>query len=248
MSLSRLPVPPQGPLLLFYCFFLILSTGVKSVFIVISSSHLEIVTMIIGYIVLGYLCGSLPFGLLFSKLFSIGDIRVMGSGNIGATNVMRCGNKMAAFLTLICDMAKGYLPVWLYFTQTAAVQNFWTVRTDFPSVFIALSAILGHIFPCWLKFKGGKGVATALGCVLALFPMGFMIFAASWIGTFLLLRISSLSALITLCCVNPLLAAVMFYCKGTWPFLIFSIICAALIFVTHLPNMKRLRRGHEAKI
>src|SRR5687767_12680566 len=173
-----------------------------------------------------YLVGSIPFGMLFSRLAGAGDVRKLGSGNIGATNVLRTGKKWAAALTLLFDMAKGALPTLLArelggeaFAATAAV-----------------AAFLGHVFPLWLGFRGGKGVATFLGITLALFwPVGLIV-CATWLAAALLFRISSLSALIAA-------AATPFFFLF-WPAAMFprkelvlwagvSCVLAILIFVTH---------------
>ena len=139
---------------------------------------------IITVLVFSYLSGSIPFGLILTKFFSGKDIRKSGSGNIGATNVLRSGNKYLAFLTLILDVIKGYIPVIV-------------TKLYFPELmqFSALSAFLGHLFPIWLKFKGGKGVATFLGILLA-FSYGLsLLFILTWITVALIFKYSSLSSL-----------------------------------------------------
>ena len=136
----------------------------------------------------GYLLGSIPFGLVFTFASGAGDVRKIGSGNIGATNVLRTGKKWAAAATLLCDGAKGAAAVLLGapFLPTGC------------EIFAALAAVLGHIFPVWLKFKGGKGVATFLGVCLALYwPVGLLV-AATWLGAAFIWRISSLSALVAI--------------------------------------------------
>ena len=136
---------------------------------------------------LGYLLGSIPFGLFFTFLSGAGDVRKIGSGNIGATNVLRTGKKWAAAATLLCDGAKGAVAVLL-------ARHF----LDGYEAFAAAGAVLGHIFPVWLKFKGGKGVATYLGVCFGLYwPVGLLV-AATWLGAALIWRISSLSALIAI--------------------------------------------------
>src|SRR6202012_4981597 len=138
-------------------------------------------------LVLGYLLGTIPFGLFFTWVSGAGDVRKIGSGNIGATNVLRTGKKWAAAATLLCDAAKGAAAVLL-------ARHF----LDGYETFAALGAVLGHLFPVWLKFKGGKGVATYLGVCLALhWPVGLLV-AATWLGAALVWRISSLSALIAI--------------------------------------------------
>src|SRR3982750_4321228 len=137
---------------------------------------------------LGYLLGAIPFGLFFAWLSGAGDVRKIGSGNIGATNVLRTGKKWAAAATLLCDGAKG----------VAAVLLARMLLPPGAEIFAAAAVVLGHMFPLWLRFKGGKGVATYLGVCLALYwPAGLLI-AATWIGAALIWRISSLSALIAI--------------------------------------------------
>ena len=133
----------------------------------------------------GYLLGSIPFGLIFAKLAGLGDIRKIGSGNIGATNVLRSGRKGIAALTLLADMLKGTLAVWLA----------GRFGPD-PAIIAGLGAFLGHCFPVWLKFKGGKGVATYVGVLAALAWKGALVFAGVWLATAVITRYSSLSALI----------------------------------------------------
>src|SRR5580704_4578255 len=137
---------------------------------------------------LGYLLGSIPFGLFFTWISGAGDVRTIGSGNIGATNVLRTGKKWAAAATLLCDGAKGAAAVLL-------ARHYLAPGAE---VFAGLGAVLGHLFPVWLGFKGGKGVATFLGICLALYwPVGVLV-AATWFGAALIWRISSLSALIAI--------------------------------------------------
>ncbi len=135
-----------------------------------------------------YLIGSIPFGLIFTKWAGLGDIRTIGSGNIGATNALRTGNKKVAMATLLCDALKGYLPI------------FVLIHTDYSSasciLIASFVAILGHIFPIWLRFKGGKGVATTLGVYLALNPWLALSILGVWLIAVKLTKLSSLSALI----------------------------------------------------
>src|SRR5688500_8639832 len=129
---------------------------------------------------LGYLLGSIPFGLLLTRMAGKGDIRDVGSGNIGATNVLRTGSKWLAAATLLLDIAKGAAAVWI-------AEALWpgTAR------FAAAGALIGHMFPVWLKFRGGKGVATYLGILIGIAPVAALVFALVWIGLLLVLRISS---------------------------------------------------------
>ena len=138
----------------------------------------------LSFVLFAYLCGSIPFGLILTKLFGKKDIRKLGSGNIGATNVLRTGNKYLAFLTLVFDVLKGFIPVFLaleYFRDMVHL--------------VALVSILGHIFPIWLKFKGGKGVATYLGILLALSIQLSILFMFTWLAVSLIFKYSSLSSM-----------------------------------------------------
>ena len=183
--------------------------------------------------VVGYLFGSIPFGLLLTKIMGLGNLREIGSGNIGATNVLRTGNKGAAAATLLLDGAKGVVAVLLAreFAGEGAAQ------------IAALAAFLGHCFPIWLGFKGGKGVATFLGLMLALaWPVGLLA-CATWLATAVISRISSLSALVaaswsTLWC--------LLIGQGQVFFL--TLILALLIIWRHRENLARLKAGTEPKI
>lgn len=180
----------------------------------------------------GYALGSIPFAFLVTRLFGLGDIRQVGSGNVGTTNVLRTGNKLAAALTLVGDVGKGVVAVLLAktFGETAAMAA-------------ALGAFVGHIFPVWLNFKGGKGVATYLGILAALNLPVALITAATWIATALIARISSLSALVA-AALSPLFMLVL----GPTTYAIGAAILAALIFVTHRENIARLMAGTEPRI
>jgi acyl phosphate:glycerol-3-phosphate acyltransferase len=181
----------------------------------------------------GYLLGSIPFGLIFTWLSGAGDIRAIGSGNIGATNVLRTGKRWAAALTLICDAGK----------CAAAVLIARALYGDDLAMLAGFGAIIGHLFPVWLGFRGGKGVATYLGLTLSLFwPVGLMT-AATWLGAAAIWRISSLSALIAVA-----LSPVYFLLYGRWAFAALAAILAAIIFVMHRENIRRLLRGEEPRI
>ncbi|HYI43593.1 MAG TPA: glycerol-3-phosphate acyltransferase, partial [Sphingomicrobium sp.] len=136
---------------------------------------------------LGYMLGSIPFGLLLTRFGGKGDLRDIGSGNIGATNVLRTGSKALAAATLLLDIAKGALAVWI-------AQNFFS-QVPAGDQAAAAGALLGHLYPVWLKFRGGKGVATLLGVLLMLWATGGLIYAAVWIGLLLLVRISSVAGM-----------------------------------------------------
>jgi glycerol-3-phosphate acyltransferase PlsY len=185
--------------------------------------------MSIAVLVLGYLLGSIPFGLILAKLMGQGDIRKIGSGNIGATNALRTGNKKLAVLTLLGDLLKGTCAVLLAYALAPEVAEF-----------AGLLAVLGHVFPVWLKFKGGKGVATALGVLLALLPLVFVAVVATWLTTFKLSRISSLSALVAFA-LAPIFG---FFTENMRADLIVLLI-AIIIFATHRANINRLIRGEE---
>jgi glycerol-3-phosphate acyltransferase PlsY len=178
-----------------------------------------------------YLMGSIPFGFILTKLFLKQDIRNIGSGNIGATNALRTGNKFLGYSTLILDIAKAIIPI-LY------------VKNNYPDlIFLAsLSAFLGHVFPIWLKFKGGKGVATYLGILFSInFIYGF-IFISNWLIIFFLSKYSSLSSLIA-----SFSIPVYLYISGNTNGLSFFLIMFVLIFYTHRENVKRLKNQEETK-
>jgi glycerol-3-phosphate acyltransferase PlsY len=177
-----------------------------------------------------YFLGSIPFGYIFTKIFLKKDIRNIGSGNIGATNALRAGNKKLGYTTLVLDITKAALPV-LY------------VKFNFPDyIFIAsLCAFFGHVFPVWLKFKGGKGVATYVGILFSINIILGLIFIISWAITFLISKYSSLSSLVASLMVPIYLAIFENYNS------LFFIIMFVLIFYTHRENVKRLKNKEEIK-
>ncbi len=181
---------------------------------------------------IGYFIGSIPFGLLLSKLAGQGDIRKIGSGNIGATNVLRTGNKKLAALTLLLDMAKGAIII-LLLQQEPLIY----------SLLIGLGTIIGHCFPIWLKFKGGKGVATTIGVLLAAVPIAGLAACAVWLATAYLSKISSLAALVGIF----VSVIVTFFIYGAAPAIIVAVI-ALLVFLRHWENIVRLIKGTESKI
>ena len=183
---------------------------------------------------IGYLFGSVPFGLLLTKFAGFGDVRAIGSGNIGATNVLRTGHKGLAALTLLADMAKGLVPVLI-------VSHLFGF--DPYAVMAGVAALLGHMFPVWLKFKGGKGVATYIGVCFGIgLPLGLS-FIALWLGTAFLFRYSSLSALVAVS-VLPLIALLLYA-----PLIALSLLgMSVLVVVRHKENIGRLLRGGEDKI
>jgi acyl phosphate:glycerol-3-phosphate acyltransferase len=191
-----------------------------------------IIYLPISMVILSYLLGSIPFGYLLTKLAGYGDIRGIGSGNIGATNVLRTGDKKLAVLTLLLDGGKGALAVLL-------VQNF------FPDVapMAGLAVLLGHLLPIWLDFKGGKGVATAIGVWLALaWPVGLAMIA-TWLVIAYASRYSSLAALVAF---GLAPAYTLFFGHGDWMWL--SVSMLMLIIWKHADNILRLKRGKEPKI
>jgi len=190
-------------------------------------------TIALAALGLGYLLGSIPFGLLFAWASGAGDVRKIGSGNIGATNVLRTGKKWAAAGTLICDGAKGAAAV--------LVAKFFLMPGA--EIFAGLAAVLGHLFPVWLGFKGGKGVATFLGICLALYwPVGLVV-CATWLLAALVWRISSLSALIAIA-----LSPAYFFVFVQRDYAPLAIVLAALIFFMHRENIRRLFSGQEPRI
>lgn len=191
---------------------------------------MEYLIAIIG----GYLLGSIPFGLILTRLGGYGDIRAIGSGNIGATNVLRTGNKKLAIATLFLDSLKGatavFIALWLSTYETAMIAG--------------LAAMAGHLFPVWLKFKGGKGVATALGTLLALKPLIGIAACGIWLLTAAITRYSSLSALVAIGA-SPLLAHFLY---GNANLTGLCGIIATLVFFKHRSNIKRLIAREEPKI
>ncbi len=187
--------------------------------------------LIAGFLLLAYLVGSIPFGLLLTKYAGMGDIRTIGSGNIGATNVMRTGNKKLGVATLLLDAGKGFLAVWL-------VGAGWSWIWYNLLYCAALAAVLGHIFPIWLKFKGGKGVATAIGAIFALHWMPGLMLCGVWLLVFALTRYASLASIIALWAM-PLGA--LYHDRSP----VFYVLLALLITWTHRENIKRLINGTE---
>nr|WP_279292526.1 glycerol-3-phosphate 1-O-acyltransferase PlsY [Methylobacterium goesingense] len=180
----------------------------------------------------GYLLGSIPFGLILTRYAGLGDVRAIGSGNIGATNVLRTGRKGLAAATLLGDALKGTLAVLLagrFGLEPALVAGF--------------GAFLGHLFPVWLGFKGGKGVATFLGVLLALSPLGLLAFAAIWLGLAFTLKYSSLAALAA-----SALTPLVLWALGQPPVAFLFLLLAALLWWKHAPNIRRLIDGTEGRI
>ncbi|RWR51374.1 glycerol-3-phosphate 1-O-acyltransferase PlsY [Sinirhodobacter ferrireducens] len=186
-----------------------------------------------GVAVLGYLLGAIPFGVVVTRLMGLGDLRTIGSGNIGATNVLRTGHKGAALATLLLDSGKGAVAVLLarYFLDDTAAQ------------IAGGAAFVGHLYPVWLRFRGGKGVATFLGTLIALaWPVGLAA-CAVWLVTAALSRISSLSALVAAATAVPLALAL-----GHREMMLLVAAMAVLIFWRHRANIQRLAQGREPRI
>jgi glycerol-3-phosphate acyltransferase PlsY len=177
-----------------------------------------------------YFLGSIPFGLILTRVFLKQDIRNIGSGNIGATNVLRTGNKMIGYSTLILDIAKAVIPV-IY------------IKLNYPDyIFISsLSVFLGHVFPIWLKFKGGKGVATYVGILFSLKLFYGFIFIGSWLIIFLISKYSSLSSIVA-----SLVLAIYLLLFLKSDFIFFAIMFVLILF-THRENVKRLKNNKECK-
>lgn len=192
----------------------------------------ELWVNLIAGLLLGYALGAIPFGLLLTRMSGGGDIRNIGSGNIGATNVLRTGRKGMAALTLLLDLLKGFFAVWL-------------ASLFFPGgeVMAAAGAFFGHLYPIWLKFKGGKGVATYAGILFGLFWQMGIVYAVVWIGALLLSRISSLAGL--LAAVSAPLAAAFF---GQYELVAMLVACTLIIFWKHRANIENLIDGTEPRV
>ena len=182
-------------------------------------------------LLVSYLFGSIPFGLLLTKIFLKKDIREIGSGNIGATNVLRAGNKILGYSTLVLDILKAVLPI-LY------IKFF---MNDYLYI-SALSIFIGHVFPIWLKFKGGKGVASYLGILCCLDIFTALIFGVVWISVFILFKFSSLSSLLA-----SLTIPIFHFFYNSNSDYYFYFMMFILIFFTHRENIKRLRNNTESK-
>ena len=186
------------------------------------------------YLIVGitsYLMGSIPFGFILTKIFLKKDIREIGSGNIGATNALRTGNKLVGYSTLILDLVKAIIPV-IY------------VKMNYPElIYIAsLCAFLGHVFPIWLKFKGGKGIATYVGILFSINILLGFIFVVSWGVVFLIFRYSSLSSII-----GSLSIPLYLFVTAEKSSVIFFVTMFVLIFFTHRENIIRLKNKEESK-
>ena len=186
------------------------------------------------WIIFGYTLGSVPFGLVLCYMAGYGDIRQMGSGNIGATNVLRNTTKTLAILTLLLDISKGAITtlLCLYLTSDISI-----------SAWVGFSSVLGHNFPIWLRFKGGKGVATTIGTLLAISPPTGVITVTGWLISSKITKISSLSALIALA-ISPIFV----YFMGLGSILPQTISLSVLAYIRHKDNIQRLLNGTEPRI
>lgn len=187
---------------------------------------------ILAALLLGYLLGSIPFGLLVTRAAGLGDVRKIGSGNIGATNVLRTGNKGLAALTLVLDALKG--------TAAALIGLAWSPELGMAAGF---GAFLGHLFPVWLGFRGGKGVATYLGVLIGLAWQGALVFAAAWLAVAFVTRYSSLAALVA-----AIAVPVALYLMGYPRYAAVLGTMSVIVFVKHRANIQRLLDGSESRI
>ncbi|MDQ0320324.1 glycerol-3-phosphate acyltransferase PlsY [Pararhizobium capsulatum DSM 1112] len=180
----------------------------------------------------GYLLGSIPFGLILTRMAGLGDVRKIGSGNIGATNVLRTGNKKLAAATLLLDALKG--------TVAVVVAGHWGLDAALAAGF---AAFIGHLFPVWLGFKGGKGIATYIGVLLGVAPLMVLVFAAIWLGIAKLTRYSSLSALVA----TLAIPIVLFAMDDGKPAVLFTLM-TVITWLKHRANIQRLLAGTESRI
>ena len=198
-------------------------------------------TFVLIALIGGYLLGSIPFGLVLTRAAGLDDIRTIGSGSIGATNVLRTGHKGLAAATVLLDGGKGVVAVFLA----------WLLMGVGASLFAGLAAVLGHVFPVWLRFKGGKGVATTLGVLLTVkFPLG-VIACVTWLVVAFLLRISSLSALLAMVVTTLCAWVFAFVLDQRWSTVEVAVlvtVISILVFVKHHENITRLLNGTEPKI
>jgi glycerol-3-phosphate acyltransferase PlsY len=192
-----------------------------------------------GFAAFGYLLGSIPFGYLLTRAAGLGDVRKIGSGNIGATNVLRTGHKGLAALTLLLDAVKGAAAVLV----AHRVGGTYAGLAIDAGLLAGLGAFLGHLFPIWLSFKGGKGVATYIGVLAGVFWPAALLFCAIWLGIAFLTRYSSLSALMA-----SLAIPVALFAADQRPEAILALIMTALLLWKHRSNISRLMKGEEPKI
>ena len=186
---------------------------------------------VLSVISLSYILGSIPSGIIFAKIFRLKDLRTIGSGSTGTTNVLRTGNYTAAALTLVLDFGKACLAIYL-----SQIVNEKLILIS------SLAILIGHIFPLWLKFKGGKGFACYLGIIFMINFYLFIFISLIWLITFFARRVSSLSALLS--CLSCVLISIIYFNSN----IVIVVLLTILIFVTHLENIKRLINGTETKI
>ena len=186
---------------------------------------------VLSVISFSYILGSIPSGIIFVKIFNLKDLRTIGSGNTGTTNVLRTGNYTAAALTLVLDFGKACLAIYL-----SQIVNEKLILIS------SLTILIGHIFPLWLKFKGGKGFACYLGIIFMINFYLFFFISLIWLITFFAKRVSSLSALLS--CLSGVLISIIYFNSN----IVLVVLLTILIFVTHLENIKRLINGTETKI
>ena len=186
---------------------------------------------VLSVISFSYILGSIPSGIIFVKIFNLKDLRTIGSGNTGTTNVLRTGNYTAAALTLVLDFGKACLAIYL-----SQIVNEKLILIS------SLTILIGHIFPLWLKFKGGKGFACYLGIIFMINFYLFIFISLIWLITFFAKRVSSLSALLS--CLSGVLISIIYFNSN----IVLVVLLTILIFVTHLENIKRLINGTETKI
>ena len=200
--------------------------------------------VLVSIFVFGYFLGSIPFGLILTKISGLGDIRKIGSGNIGATNVLRTGNKKLALITLLLDGGKGAIAIYLITIISTKVFNNNFDIVEFYQCTIAISAVIGHCFPIWLRFKGGKGVATGFGVILSLNLNIGIVALLIWVLIAKVFKISSMSALIA----YFLIPILMFYFETELIYFLSSFIISLICFVQHRENIKRLINRSEPEI
>tara|TARA_B100001758_G_C18091478_1_gene443551 strand:- start:33 stop:608 length:576 start_codon:yes stop_codon:yes gene_type:complete len=186
---------------------------------------------VLSVISFSYILGSIPSGIIFAKIFNLKDLRTIGSGNTGTTNVLRTGNYTAAALTLVLDFGKACLAI--YLSQ---------ILNEKLTLISSLAILIGHIFPLWLKFKGGKGFACYLGIIFMINFYLFIFISLIWLITFFAKRVSSLSALLS--CLSGVLISIIYFNSN----IVLVVLLTILIFLTHLENIKRLINGTETKI
>jgi glycerol-3-phosphate acyltransferase PlsY len=186
---------------------------------------------VLSVISFSYILGSIPSGIIFAKIFNLKDLRTIGSGNTGTTNVLRTGNYTAAALTLVLDFGKACLAIYL-----SQIVNEKLILIS------SLAILIGHIFPLWLKFKGGKGFACYLGIIFMINFYLFIFISLIWLITFFAKRVSSLSALLS--CLSGVLISIIYFNSN----IVLVVLLTILIFLTHLENIKRLINGTETKI